>query len=92
MTGSTLNSLRVSLPPCSNLRNVGLALPRIFWSIGSKVLIVLDNGLDFTMQTRTLPRHIPALKKEVCEDIRLALFSPDMGSMGSRASRGKVIT
>jgi hypothetical protein len=55
-------------------------------------LIVLDNGLDFTTQTSVFPRQTPALKKEVCEDIRFARFRPAIGSMGSRASKGKVIT
>lgn len=54
--------------------------------------MVLDNGLDLTIQTSTLPKQILALKKDVCEDILLALLSPDIGSAGSRASSGNVIT
>ena len=91
-TGLTLKTFRVSLPPWSNFRNVGFALPRTFWSIGSRVLMVLDNGLALTTQTRVFPRHTPALKKEMCEAMRLALLRPAAGSLTSRASRGKVIT
>jgi hypothetical protein len=53
---------------------------------------VLDKGLDLTMQTSTLPRQTPALKNEVCDDILLARFKPDRGSMGSSASSGNVMT
>jgi hypothetical protein len=60
--------------------------------MGSRVLKVLDNWLDLTIQTSTRPRQNPALKKEVCEDIRFALLRPAMGSRLSRASRGNVIT
>lgn len=88
----TRNNLSVSLPPCNNFRNVGLLRPRTFWSMGSSVLIVLDRGLDLTTQTRTFPRQIPALKNEVCDDILLARFRPAIGSMGSNASSGNVIT
>lgn len=60
--------------------------------MGSRVLIVLESGLDFTTQTRVFPRQMPALKNDVCEDIRFARFRPAIGSMGSRESKGKVIT
>ena len=53
---------------------------------------MLDKGLDLTMQTRTLPRQTPALKNEVCDDILLARFKPERGSIGSRASSGNVMT
>ena len=88
----TLNTRSVSFPPWSSLRKVGLFLPLIFWSIGSRVLMVLDNGLAFTTQTSVLPRQTPVLKKVMCEAIRLARFSPARGSIWSRASRGKVMT
>lgn len=44
------------------------------------------------MQTRTRPKQKPALKNDVCADIRLARFKPAIGSKGSRASKGKVMT
>ena len=79
--GLTLNSLSVSLPPCKSFRNVGLLRPRMFWSIGSSVLNVLDSWLDLTMQTKTLPKQYPALKNEVCDEILLARFKPAPGSL-----------
>lgn len=60
--------------------------------MGSSVLNVLDSWLDFTMQTNTLFKQNPALKKDVCDDIRLARFRPAIGSKGSKASRGNVMT
>jgi len=53
----------------------------MFWSMGSKVLMVLDSGLAFTTQTSALPKQIPVLKKVICEAIRFARFSPAKGSM-----------
>ena len=54
--------------------------------------MVLDSGLAFTTQTNVLPKQVPVLKKVICAAIRLARFSAARGSMGSRASRGKVMT
>jgi hypothetical protein len=54
--------------------------------------MVLDNGLDLTMQTSTLPRQTPALKNDVWVDILFARFRPAIGSTPSNASRGNVIT
>ena len=54
--------------------------------------MVLDSGLAFTTQTRVLPKHTPALKKDIWDAIRLARFNPDIGSIGSNASSGNVIT
>jgi hypothetical protein len=54
--------------------------------------MVLESGLDLTMQTSTFPRHTPALKNDVCDDILFARFRPAKGSIGSNASSGKVIT
>jgi hypothetical protein len=54
--------------------------------------MVLDNGLDLTTQTSVLPRQTPALKKDVCEEILFARFRPDIGSLGSSASNGNVMT
>lgn len=71
---------------------MGFALPRTLWSIGSSVLNVLDNWLDLTTQTNNRPKQKPALKNDVCAAIRLARFKPDIGSNGSRASKGKVMT
>jgi len=76
------------LPPCDNFRKLGLLRPRI----GSIILRVLDNRLDLTMQTNTLPRHKPTLKNEVGDDIFLARFKPARGSMGFNASSGIVKT
>ena len=44
------------------------------------------------MQTSTRPKQKPALKNDVCDDIRLARFKPAIGSNGSRESKGKVMT
>jgi hypothetical protein len=88
----TRNGVSVSFPPCSNFRNVGLLLPRMFWSMGSSVLIVLDSGLHLTIHTSTFPRHTPTLKNAVCDDILFARLRPAIGSVGSSASSGNVIT
>jgi hypothetical protein len=60
--------------------------------MGSKVLTVVERALVLTTQTRVRLRHMPALKKEVCEAIRLPLLSAAVGSIGLRASRGNVMT
>lgn len=44
------------------------------------------------MQTSIRPRQYPVLKKDVWDVIRLARFNPARGSIGSNASRGKVMT
>ena len=54
--------------------------------------MVLERGLVFTTQTSVLPRQVPALKNDVCADTRFARFNPADGSLGSRASRGNVMT
>jgi hypothetical protein len=64
----------------------------MFWSMGSNVLNVLESWLDLTMQTSTLPRQCPALKNDVCDEMRFARLSPAMGSIGSSASKGNVMT
>ena len=60
--------------------------------MGSNVLTVVERALVLTTQTSVRLRHMPALKNEVCEAIRLPLLSAEVGSIGSRASRGKVMT
>ena len=72
--------------------NVGLFLPRVFESIGSSTLIVLDRALAFTTQTSVLFKHTPHLKNEMCDAMRLPRRSPAAGSRGSSASRGNVMT
>lgn len=82
----------MSLPPCSNFLKVGFRAPRTFVSIGSRALIVLERALALTTHTRVLPKHMPALKNDMWDAMRFARFSPAIGSIGSRASRGKVMT
>lgn len=88
----TLKTRSVSFPPCNSFLNVGLFFPRKFWSIGSRVFMVVDNALALTTQTSMRPRHMPALKNDVCDDTRLARLMPAIGSRGSSASRGNVMT
>ena len=60
--------------------------------MGSSVLNVLDSCELFTMHTNTRPKQKPALKNEVCDEMRFARFNGAIGSMGSSASKGKVMT
>lgn len=88
----TLMTRKVSFPPCKSFLNVGLFFPRKFCSIGSSVLIVVDSALALTTHTSMRPRHMPALKNDVCDETRFARLSPAMGSRGSSASSGNVMT
>ena len=76
----------------SGVCGTGLLGPRMFWPIGSNILIVLESGPILTTQTNVRPTHIPDLKNEVCGAIRLVRFSPASGSIASSASSGNVIT
>ncbi len=60
--------------------------------MGSSVLIVDDNELDLTTQTKVRPKQIPARKKDVCDEMRRPRLSEPMGSEGSRASSVNVCT
>ena len=44
------------------------------------------------MHSSIRPKQIPLLKKDVCDDKRFPRFSAAVGSVGSRASRGKAVT
>jgi hypothetical protein len=54
--------------------------------------MVLESGLVLTTQTSVRPRQVPALKNDVCAETRFARFKPAEGSLGSRASKGNVMT
>jgi hypothetical protein len=60
--------------------------------MGSSVLIVEDRELDLTMHSRVLPRQIPLLKNDVCDDKRFPRFKAAEVSVGSRNSSGKAVT
>lgn len=88
-----MKTLNGSLELFSNFRKgVGCFFPRIDWSIGSSVLMVDDRLLDLTMHRSVLPRQIPLLKNDVCDESRFPRFSAAEVSVGSRNSRGKAVT
>ena len=60
--------------------------------MGSRTLMVDESEDDLTMHSSILPRHMPLLKKDVCDDKRFPRFSAAVGSVGSRASRGNAVT
>lgn len=60
--------------------------------MGSSVFIVEDKELDLTMHSKVLPRQIPLLKNDVCDDRRFPRLSAAEVSVGSRNSNGKAVT